>query len=97
MATYRRSAGRRLVRRPALVAFALSQRTSEAAEKGARMIGLSSTATWRLATRLVLLLVLGLSACAGIVYWALLGSLVGVLISAIVPGRLAMWAATGRS
>jgi hypothetical protein len=55
------------------------------------MIVLSSATTWRSVTRLVLLVILGLSACAGIVYWALLGSLLGVVVSALATGRLAMW------
>jgi hypothetical protein len=61
------------------------------------MIVLSSATTWRSVTRLVLLVILGLSACAGIVYWALLGSLLGVVVSALAPGRLAMWIVTAGS
>lgn len=59
------------------------------------MIVLSSAATRRSAMRLALFLVLGLSACAGIVYWALLGSLGGVVVSALGPGWLAMWVTAG--
>lgn len=55
------------------------------------MITLTSATSWRSATRLALLVALVLSACAGIVYWALSGSLLGVAVSALVPGRIAMW------
>lgn len=61
------------------------------------MIVLSSAAPWRSATRFASLVVLVLSASAGIVYWALLGSLLGVAVSALVPGRLVMWVVTAGS
>lgn len=54
-------------------------------------MGQLSGLAWPLRAGLLLLLfALGVAACAGIVYWAWQGSLIGVVLSALIPGTLAL-------
>ena len=53
------------------------------------MVRLGSASAARTGFLLLLFLVLAAGACAGIIFWAWRGSLIGVALSALVPGSCA--------
>ena len=53
------------------------------------MARLGSASAVRTGLLLLLFLVLVVEACAGIIYWAWQGSLIGVALSALIPGSCA--------